>query len=151
MHTTNKHAGMPEPGGQGGCTPPSDFGRPVAPISTRRGRLCPPQYYSPPRFSDLPTSLSMYSYTPVIYFALPQCDDLFLHFNHWQSLRNRGAEGDCPFEIELNPTSSSAVEAYRITTPPGLSDLPTALIDLQLHNSTSFLRAHCTCTALNMF
>ena len=36
---------------------PSDFGRSVNPISTKKSRLCPPNYYPPFRFSDLPPSL----------------------------------------------------------------------------------------------
>ena len=36
-----------------------DFGTSVNPIATRKGggRLCPPHYHLPPRFSDFPTSL----------------------------------------------------------------------------------------------
>ena len=37
------------PGGAGGAKTPPDFGRSVNPISTRRGRLCPPHYYWHPR------------------------------------------------------------------------------------------------------
>ena len=33
------------PGGARGAMAPPDFGRSVDPISTRRGRLCPPHYY----------------------------------------------------------------------------------------------------------
>ena len=33
------------PGGARGAMAPPDFGRSVNPISTRRGRLCPPHYY----------------------------------------------------------------------------------------------------------
>ena len=36
---------------------PPDFGRSVNPISTRGGRLCPPNNTGTPRFSDLPTAL----------------------------------------------------------------------------------------------
>ena len=44
-------------GGEPGDTmPPRYFGRSVHTISTR-GQLCPPHYYLPPRFSDLPTVL----------------------------------------------------------------------------------------------
>ena len=37
------------PWGAEGAMAPPDFGRPVNPISTRRGRLCPPHYYRHPR------------------------------------------------------------------------------------------------------
>ena len=37
------------PGGAGGGMAPPDFGRSVNPISTRRGRLCPPYYYWHPQ------------------------------------------------------------------------------------------------------
>ena len=37
------------PGGAGGATALPDFSRSVNPISTRRGRLCPPHYYWHPR------------------------------------------------------------------------------------------------------
>ena len=43
-------------GGLGGCSPPV-CSRTVNPISTRGSRLCPPQYYKPPGFSDLATAL----------------------------------------------------------------------------------------------
>ena len=47
-------------GGLGGATaPPPVFSRTVNPISTRGSRLCPPQYYEPPGFSDLATALQM--------------------------------------------------------------------------------------------
>ena len=36
-----------------------DFGRSVNPISTRGDRLCPPNSTGTPKFSDLPTALSM--------------------------------------------------------------------------------------------
>ena len=37
---------------------PPDFGRSVNPISTKGGRLCPPNITGTPRFSDLPTATS---------------------------------------------------------------------------------------------
>ena len=36
-------------GGAGGASAPTIFDRSVNPISTRGGRLCPPQYYQPSR------------------------------------------------------------------------------------------------------
>ena len=45
------------PGGSGGAMTPPDFGRSVNPISTRKGRLCPP-HTGTPGFSDLPTVVS---------------------------------------------------------------------------------------------
>ena len=45
------------PGGAGGAMAPPDFGRSVNPISTRWGRLCPPNNIGTPGFSDLPTAL----------------------------------------------------------------------------------------------
>ena len=40
-----------------GVPAPPDFGRSVNPISTKGGRLCPPNITGNPRFSDLPTAL----------------------------------------------------------------------------------------------
>jgi hypothetical protein len=50
--------GPSEPGGWqvAFAPPPPDLGRSVNPISIRRGRFCPPKYYSP-GFSDLPSAL----------------------------------------------------------------------------------------------
>ena len=45
------------PGGAGGAMAPPDFGRWVNPISTKWGRLCPPNNTSTLGFSDLPTAL----------------------------------------------------------------------------------------------
>ena len=45
------------PGGAGGAMAPPDFGRSVNPISTKGGRLCPPNNTGTPGFSDLPTAL----------------------------------------------------------------------------------------------
>ena len=45
------------PGGVGGDMAPPEFGRSVNPISTRWGRLCPPNNIGTPGFSDLPTAL----------------------------------------------------------------------------------------------
>ena len=46
------------PGGAGGATmAPPDFVRSVNPISTKKGRLCPPNNTGTPGFSDLPTAL----------------------------------------------------------------------------------------------
>ena len=36
---------------------PPDYGRSVNPISTKGGRLCPPNNTDTPGFSDLPTAL----------------------------------------------------------------------------------------------
>ena len=44
-------------------TPP-DFGRSVNPISTKRGRLCPPNNTGTPGFSDLPTALRSIAIVP---------------------------------------------------------------------------------------
>ena len=44
-------------GGAGGALAPPVFCKTVNPISTRGDRLCPPQYYEPPGFSDLATGL----------------------------------------------------------------------------------------------
>ena len=46
------------PGGAGGAMAPPDFGRSVNPISTKGGRLCPPNNTGTPGFSDLPTALA---------------------------------------------------------------------------------------------
>ena len=43
----------------GGAMAPPDFGKSVSPISTKGGRLCPPNNTGTPGFSDLPTSLKM--------------------------------------------------------------------------------------------
>ena len=45
------------PGDAGGPMAPPDFGRSVNPISTKGGRLCPPNDTCIPEFSDLPTAL----------------------------------------------------------------------------------------------
>ena len=45
------------PGGAGGAMAPPNFGRSVNPISTKGGRLCPPNNTGTPGFSDLPTAL----------------------------------------------------------------------------------------------
>ena len=47
------------PGGAGGAMAPPDFGRWVNPISTKWGRLCPPNNTSTLGFSDLPTALKV--------------------------------------------------------------------------------------------
>ena len=47
------------PEGAGGAMVPPDFGRSVNPISARGDRLCPPNYYWHPRFSDLLTALTI--------------------------------------------------------------------------------------------
>ena len=46
------------PGGAGGAMAPPDFGRSVNPISTKGGRLCPPNNTGTPEFSDLSTVFS---------------------------------------------------------------------------------------------
>ena len=46
------------PWGCQGCQAPPDFGRSVNPISTKGGRLCPPNNTGTPGFSDLPTALT---------------------------------------------------------------------------------------------
>ena len=45
------------PGGARGAMAPPIFGRSVNPISTKGGRLCPPNNTGTPGFSDLPTDL----------------------------------------------------------------------------------------------
>ena len=45
------------PGGAVGAMVPPDFGRSVSPISTKGGKLCPPNNTGIPRFSGLPTDL----------------------------------------------------------------------------------------------
>ena len=45
------------PGGAGDAMAPPDFGRLVNPISTKGGRLCPPNNTGTPEFSDPPTAL----------------------------------------------------------------------------------------------
>ena len=49
VHSTTE-VGLSEPGAP-------DFARSVIPISSREDSLCPPHYYWPPGFSDLPTAL----------------------------------------------------------------------------------------------
>ena len=44
-------------GGAGGAIAPPDFGRSLNPISTRGGRLSPPNSTGTSRFSDPPTAL----------------------------------------------------------------------------------------------
>ena len=46
------------PGGAGGAMAPPNFGRSINPISTKGGRLCPPNDTGTSGFSDLPTALS---------------------------------------------------------------------------------------------
>ena len=46
------------PGDAGGAIAPPDFGRSVNPISTMRGRLCPPNNTGTPGLSGLPTALT---------------------------------------------------------------------------------------------
>ena len=48
----------------GGAMAHPDFGRSVNPISTRGDRLCPPNYYGTPGFSDLPMALTNCSEGP---------------------------------------------------------------------------------------
>ena len=50
------------PGSAGGAMVPPDFGRSVNPISTKGGRLCPPNNTGTPGFSDLPTALEAESH-----------------------------------------------------------------------------------------
>jgi hypothetical protein len=45
------------PGGAGGAMASPEFGRSVNPISTKGGRLCPPNNTGTPGFLDLPTDL----------------------------------------------------------------------------------------------
>ena len=47
------------PGGAEGAIATPDFGRSVIPISTKGGRLCPPNDTDTPGFSDLPTALGL--------------------------------------------------------------------------------------------
>ena len=55
--STYVHSRGVVPGGAGGAMAPPDIGRSVNPISTKGGRLCPPNDTGTPRFSDLPTAL----------------------------------------------------------------------------------------------
>ena len=47
------------PGGAGDSIAPPDFGRSVNPISTKGGKLCPPNNTGTPGSSDLPTALKL--------------------------------------------------------------------------------------------
>ena len=52
LHVQKKTISSSRPvasGGAGGAKAPPVFGQTVNPISTRGDRLCPPQYYEPPR------------------------------------------------------------------------------------------------------
>ena len=57
------------PGGARGTMAPPDFGRSVILISTKGGRLCPPNNAGTPGFSDLPTALCLQDFT---FFYLDQ-------------------------------------------------------------------------------
>ena len=48
--------------GGGGAMATLDFGRSISPISTKRGKLCPPNITGTPGFSDLPTALQCKSF-----------------------------------------------------------------------------------------
>ena len=63
------YAGLSDPVESGGVGAfvPLDFGRSVNPISTRvGGRLCPPDYYLHPGFSDPPAALRMKRRLPTL-------------------------------------------------------------------------------------
>ena len=47
------------PWGTGGAMAPTDFGRSVNPISTKGGRLCPPNNTGTPGLTDLLTDLGL--------------------------------------------------------------------------------------------
>ena len=57
------------PGGAGGAMSPPDFDRSVNPISTKGGRLCPPNNTGTPGFWDLPTALHTYISTYILRYA----------------------------------------------------------------------------------
>ena len=59
--------------GAGGTHAPPDFGGSVNPISTTVGRLCPPLFYSPPRFSFLAPSLNGL-HSPRSYYVVKRCN-----------------------------------------------------------------------------
>ena len=50
-------AGLSQAGGPGGHMLPPSFGQNSYPYLNVGDRLCPPQYYVPPRISDLATAL----------------------------------------------------------------------------------------------
>ena len=54
------------PGSARGAMAPQYFDRSVNPISTKRGRLCPPNNTGTPVFSDLPTALVLGSVLPCL-------------------------------------------------------------------------------------
>ena len=58
------------PGGAGGAIAPPDFGRSVNLISTKGGRLCPPNNTDTHGFSELPTALnSALQCCPIFYLS----------------------------------------------------------------------------------
>ena len=61
----NKEARPVVPGGAGGAMATPDFGRSVNPISTKGGRLCPPNNTGTLGFSDLPMALNHFEPTMV--------------------------------------------------------------------------------------
>ena len=61
--------------GTGGAGDTQNFGRSVNPIFQSGGILvCPPHYYSPPGFSDLPTSLIEKKITCVFFLIIQVYD-----------------------------------------------------------------------------
>ena len=96
----------------------------VNPISTRRwGRLCPPHYYLPPGYSELP-------------MALPQI---------YRAVGAGGQGGHCPQTFNDELTLSQPGSRWgrlcppHYYLPPGYSDLPTALPQIyQCRNHAGF-------------
>ena len=67
-----------------GCRGCLDFSRSVNPISTRRGRLCPPNNAGTPGFSDLPTALK--------WKEIPTPNFWFSH--SWMGFKNEGFQSN---------------------------------------------------------
>ena len=79
------------PGGAGGAMATPDFGRSVNPISTKGGRLFPPNNTGTPGISDLPTALRYYVLAIMLLSNLPCNLSCFCqHFLNLQaSARNK--------------------------------------------------------------
>ena len=82
---------------------PPDFARSVNPISTKGGRLCPPNNTGTPGFSDLPTALLTLSISETGHCSImkkyeiwiKQCSGQFLKFNdHIKEGRKKGKGSD---------------------------------------------------------
>ena len=94
---------------------PPDFGRSVNPISTKGGRLCPPNNTGTPGFSDLPTALLTLSISETGHCSIMKnmkfgsnnvCSGQFLKFNdHIKEGRKKGKGSDAsptkllPFDV----------------------------------------------------